>query len=109
MCSQCSFVAREVIEYYRSRGSSVYIALLDASKAFDRVEFTSLFQMLLDKSICPIVTRFLLRLYTQQVIRVRWGATVTHGFSAANGVKQGGILSPLLFTLYLDPLLQKLK
>ena len=105
---QCSFVVREVIEYYNSRGSDVYIALLDASKAFDRVEFTSLFRLIISKGICPIVARFLLRMYTQQQIRVRWGTSVTEGFQATNGVKQGGVLSPSLFTLFVDPLLKRL-
>jgi len=104
----CSFVVREVLDYYTSRGSDVYIALLDASKAFDRVEFTALFRRLISQGVCPIVTRLLLRLYTRQMIRVRWGEAVTDGFLATNGVKQGGVLSPSLFTLYIDPLLRRL-
>ena len=30
-------------------------------------------------------------------------------FSLHNGVKQGGVLSPILFSIYIDSLLQKLK
>ena len=35
------------------------------------------------------------------------GKTVFH-LSVANGVRQGGILSPILFTVYIDELLQRL-
>ena len=35
--TQCTFVLEEVIQYYKNRNSSVYLQMLDASKAFDRV------------------------------------------------------------------------
>ena len=41
-------------------------------------------------------------------MRVRWGSTLSNGFNVSNGVRQGGILSPYLFSLYLDGLLEEL-
>ena len=35
---------------------------------------------------------------------VRWGATTSTLFTVANGVKQGGIISPILFNVYMDDL-----
>ena len=35
---------------------------------------------------------------------VRWGSTHSECFPIGNGVKQGGILSPLLFNVYMDNL-----
>ena len=40
---------------------------------------------------------------------VRWGSTFSDSFPIANGVRQGGVLSPILFTLYMDDLLMDLK
>ena len=41
-------------------------------------------------------------------MRVRWGSTLSNGFNVSNGVRQGGILSPYLFSLYIDGLLEEL-
>jgi len=40
---------------------------------------------------------------------VRWHATLSPAFSVSNGVRQGGVLSPILFTIYMDDLLLGLK
>ena len=105
----CSFVVNEVIQHYTSQGSCVYIALLDATKAFDRIEYATLFKKLVAKGLCPLITRLLVNCYTQQRLRVRWNDSLSPEFSASNGVKQGGVLSPLLFTTYLDELLERLR
>ena len=61
------------------------------------------------KNLCPLITRFLLKLYTEQNLRVKWGTSISEEFQVYNGVKQGGVLSPLLFSLYMDELLERLK
>ena len=39
-------------------------------------------------------------------MHVRWGTRTTTPFSVTNGVKQGGILSPMLFNVYMDVLIK---
>ena len=104
----CSFVLQEVIHHYVSRGTPVLCISLDASKAFDRVEFSSLFDALIRRDFCATALRFLYRMYTQQEIMVRWQETLSERHGISNGVKQGGVLSPWLFTVYMDELLQRL-
>jgi hypothetical protein len=48
-------------------------------------------------------------MYTNQKISVKWESYVTPPFSVTNGVKQGGVLSPILFGVYIDELLCRLK
>ncbi len=107
--NQCTFVVNEVIQYYMNNNTNVLVTLLDASKAFDRVEYIKLFKLLISKNICPVVARFLIVLYTNQTFRVRWCSHTTSLVNACNGVKQGGVMSPLLFTVYIDVLLMRLK
>ena len=42
-------------------------------------------------------------------MRFKWNGSLSGTFSASNGVKQGGVLSPLLFTVYLDQLILAFK
>ena len=46
--------------------------------------------------------------YTEQLFCVRWGDTVSSYFHVKNGLRQGGILSPTLFNVFMDKLSTKL-
>ena len=106
---QCTFVFNEIVQKYVSQGSPCYAVLLDATKAFDRVHFVKLFSLLLERSMCPTIIKLLLFMYTNQCLSVRWQSATTDPFSCANGIKRGGVLSPVLFCLYMDEVLRRLK
>ena len=48
-------------------------------------------------------------MYTHQTLNVSWNKCRSNYFSISNGVKQGGVLSPILFSIYIDALLTRLK
>ena len=48
-------------------------------------------------------------LYKEQNIGVRRNSTFSELFSVSNGVKQAGVLPPILFTFYLDKLFVELR
>ena len=81
----------EVINYYKNNGSSVYMGMLDASKAFDRVNLLTLFKL--------FYLSLLMKIGEKQEMRIRWNKAVTDYFSISKGLKQGGMLSPVLFSL----------
>ena len=39
---------------------------------------------------------------------VKWKNTFFDNIPISNGVKQGGVMSPILFSLYMEPLLKNL-
>ena len=85
------------------------MTLMDCSKAFDTCKFDILFTKLLDKKIPPIVVRTLMAVYEDQYAWVKWGGARSSLFSITNGTRQGSILSPALFAVYVDELLQDLR
>jgi len=48
-------------------------------------------------------------MYTSQRARIVWNNQYSDWFEINNGVKQGGVLSPVLFCVYIDDLLIALK
>ena len=101
---QCVSSITETVSYYVDNSDQVYVCMLDASKAFDCVNFLLLFKKLLKRDMWPLFLRFLMNIYCKQQMRVKWNDTISSTFSTSNGVKQGGVLSPILFNVYLDEL-----
>ena len=59
--------------------------------------------------MCPIYLRLLTKIYEEQNMRIRWNNAVTDYFTISNGVKQSDVLSPILFSLYLDQLISRVR
>ena len=59
--------------------------------------------------MCPVVLRLTMNMYINQSIQVKWNSIVSSNCYISNGVKQGGCISPTLFSVYLNGLIEKLK
>ena len=98
----------ETTDYYVRNGGNVFALALDASKAFDRVNFVKIFKLLEQRNVNPVYIRFLVDNYVKQKLRVMYNEEVSNYFNVSNGVKQGAVLSPTLFSVYVDNLLCKI-
>ena len=49
----------ENMQYYRQHGSQVYSCLLDASKAFDRIHYGKLLNILISRKLPAFIIRVL--------------------------------------------------
>jgi len=100
----CVYTLKQVIEYYQSLSSPVYVAFMDASKAFDKINHFHLMAKLIQCNVPIIIVRLLYFWYKTQNFMVRWGGYTSDVFHVTNGVRQGGITSPILFNVYLNQL-----
>ena len=100
----CIYTVKSVIKYYFRQNSPVYTCFLDASKAFDRISHWTLFKKLIACNTLVLIVRILMFWYQRQSISVKRGKKTSEYFSIINGVRQGGILSPQLFAIYMDDL-----
>ena len=100
------FVVNETLQFYRNGGGHCWAAALDATKAFDRLWRTGLFYKLLDK-LTDAEWRILYLYYKASEGMVRLNNERSRRFVIEEGVKQGGIISPFLFNIFIDDLLSE--
>ena len=100
----CTWTATAVIDFFNRKGNAVYGCAMDLSKAFDMVDWTELFLTLNKRNVDPIFLRVLLYIYRNQQCNVKWSSSYSKAFSVSNGVRQGAVSSPLLFSVYLNDL-----
>ena len=104
LISNALFCLRETIDYFIDNGSKVYCSFLDASKAFDRIAHSGLFVKLINRNVPKIFIDLLITWYDGLYCRVRWNDTHSEWFLITAGVRQGGVLSPDLYGIYVDEL-----
>ena len=104
----CIYSFKEVLNLYNRRKTPVFAAFIDIKSAFDRVYYWKLFNQLIDKKVPKIIVRFLVTWYQNQSICVSWEKYFSAAFYMNNGIKQGSILSPYLFNIFMDGLNKKL-
>ena len=103
------YCLKETINHYIENGSSVFCAFLDASKAFDRLVHSGLFLKLLNRNVPKIFLDIIIYWYSDLLCRVRWDDCFSQSFQVLAGVRQGGILSPDFYNLYVEDLIAILK
>ena len=103
------FILQSLIQKYcsRSRGR-FYTIYVDFSKAFDTVPHALLFYQLLTKGMHGRVLQVLKSMYAQLESCVRTPGGITEFFKCTIGTRQGCMLSPCLFSLYVGELITML-
>jgi len=99
-CSHALFTLRTVCDYYNKRGSSVYIASLDASKAFDKVNHSRLFSHLLSKNVPLCFIRVMFDWYSNYSV-LSVGTVLNLYLFVSNLALGKGVFSPLFYLTFI--------
>ena len=100
-------LVNDTAAYFNERGSPVYISSLDAEKCFDTIWHDGLFYKLW--GLLPSDHwYFLYKWYKSTFAVVSWNGTISQPFHITKGMKQGSVLSPTLFNIFINNLLESL-
>ena len=95
-----------IIKKARQFQKNIYFCFIDYDKAFDCVDHNKLWKILKEMAIPDHLTCLFRNLYAGQEATVRTGHGTTDWFQIEKGVHQGCILSPCLFNLYAEYIMQ---
>ena len=99
------FSVKQIQEKCVEQNMPLYLILVDFTKAFDTVDRTALWKLLL-KIGCPNhFTNLISALHTGMKASVNLKGQLSEHFEVRNGVKQGCVLAPTLFSIFLAAVL----
>ena len=86
-------------------GKNTYICYIDFEKAFDRVDWKKLFMAIKEVGIDWKDRRLIEGLYLSQTSVIKFNGDLSDSAIIGQGVRQGCLISPILFTLYVEKMM----
>ena len=87
----------------------MFAAFIDFKKAYDRVDRSKLWGCLEGFGLEGRMVGFLGAAYMECKCEVKVGDMVSESFGVGKGLRQGNVLSPMLFSLYINSLIDRLR
>ena len=101
-CVDQVFVVRQICEKYLGKGKDVYFAFMDLEKAYDRVDREAMWDVLRLYGVGAKLLKAVKSMYVGSKACVRVGNEVSESFPVKVGLRQGCVMSPWLFNMYID-------
>ena len=106
--STACYCLKETVLYYTQARSVVYACFVDVKKAFDSVSHDILLDKLHHIGIPDSIVNIIRFWYSNQFTQVKYQNSLSNEWKLSNGVRQGGVLSGILFCIYIDSLIDKI-
>ena len=107
--TMASICLTETIAMAKDSKIPLYVTSLDAQKAFDVVDHSILRSRVFHSGMTGLGWTLIDDLHVNCNENVRWKGSLSKPYSVSQGVRQGGVLSTILYKKYLDPLLQEME
>ena len=98
-----------IIQHAKNTGKPLHVALLDVAKAYDSVEHWSMKETLEAYGLHKNDVEILINMIIESVTAFDTAYGLTGKVPAGAGVRQGDIISPALYIMFLNPLLKGLE
>ncbi len=108
-CAHAILVLKQTMNAARKLGHRLYIAAIDAAKAFDKVNRDILWIKMIEIGVSPILVVAVYTYYLKSMMMVQLEDEFAKPFYTTIGVRQGGVLSPLLFSIYINEIIIELQ
>ncbi|KAF1010546.1 MAG: hypothetical protein GAK29_05048 [Acinetobacter bereziniae] len=101
-CVDQIFTLQQVLEKCMHVRKKVYCAFVDLEKAYDNVNRSKLWQTLAEYGVDEPTLNVLKEIYNGSKACVRVNGTLSDWFEVQQGVRQGCVMSPWLFNVFID-------
>uniref|UniRef100_A0A8D9ADY8 Craniofacial development protein 2 n=1 Tax=Cacopsylla melanoneura TaxID=428564 RepID=A0A8D9ADY8_9HEMI len=98
---------RIILEQSMEYQTPLYLAFIDFEKAFDSIQRTVIWKVLKDYGVPAKLVNIVKETYDEYECQVIHQNKLTDPFPVQTGVKQGCLLSPILFLMVLDKVMKK--
>src|SRR5215469_12076503 len=107
-CTDVIFTVQQIIAKRKEHNLPLFLLFIDYEKAYDNVNRDKLWEMMENK-----IPNYLLNtikcIYINTKVRIKFNDGISEPISTNKGVRQGCGLSPTLFNIYINKIVQEFK
>ena len=98
------FVLKSVIDEYLGNGKKMYECFIDYQKTYDNIWREGLYYKMIKSGVTSRIVKLIRNMYHKNKQCLKINGYVTDQFPSIKGVKQGCVLSPILFNIFINDL-----
>lgn len=103
------FIIKSIVNKYFNMGKKIYCCFVDFKKAFDSVWHDGLFYKLASYGINGNFLKYIKHLYSSMESCLKFPQGISNFFQVKIGTRQGDVLSPTLFNLFINDIIDQLQ